>query len=283
MSLTSRLQLAFLALVATSSALPLVAQPTTKSQNDPRPSAQAARRTGSLVVDGKIDESAWSAATPIGELTQSVPNEGKPASEKTEIRILYDDAAIYVGARMFDSMGPNGVRSALARRDVIMNGGSSLTSDNIALVFDTFRNKNDRTWFELNPAGVKGDHQNGDSSFDPVWEGATNIDSLGWTAEFRIPLFAAAVFRAIRLQSWGMQVWRNIDRLNEADMWAFWRSNEFGGPAYFGTLNGIVVTSRPRQMEIVPYVDLARKNGASAVRTIRSTPTARPISARAVM
>src|SRR5687767_3743757 len=167
MNLTSRLQLALL-LVATSGASPLVAQPTTKSQNDPRPSAQAARKTGSVVVDGKLDETAWSAAKPIGELTQSAPNEGRPASEKTDIRILYDDAAIYVGARMFDSMGRQGVRSALARRDVIMNGGNSLTSDNIALVFDTFRNKNDRTWFALNPAGVKGDHQNNDSSYDPV-------------------------------------------------------------------------------------------------------------------
>jgi hypothetical protein len=253
MSLTTRLQLALLVLAAAFSASPLLAQPTTKSQNDPRPTAQAARKSGPVVVDGKIDESAWSAATPIGELTQSVPNEGKPASEKTEIRILYDDAAIYVGARMFDSMGAKGVRSSLARRDVIMNGGNSLTSDNIALVFDTFRNKNDRTWFELNPDGVKGDHQNGDSSYDPVWEGATNIDSLGWTAEFRIP-YSQLRFSRDTAQSWGMQVWRNIDRLNEQDMWAFWRSNEFGGPAYFGTLNGIVVTSRPRQMEVVPYV-----------------------------
>ena len=253
MPLTSRLQLALLVLLAASSASPLVAQVTTKSQNDSRPSAQATRRTGSIVVDGKIDESAWSAATPIGDLTQAVPNEGKAASEKTELRILYDDAAIYVGARMFESMGPKGVRSALARRDVIMNGGNSLTSDHIALVFDTFRNKNDRTWFELNPAGVKGDHQNGDSSYDPVWEGATNIDSLGWTAEFRIP-YSQLRFSRDTAQIWGMQVWRTIDRLNEQDMWAFWRSNEAGGPAYFGTLNGIIVTSRPRQMEIVPYV-----------------------------
>ncbi|MEO8576667.1 MAG: DUF5916 domain-containing protein, partial [Gemmatimonadales bacterium] len=226
---------------------------TTKSQNDPRPVAQASRRSGSVVVDGKLDESAWASATPIGDFTQSVPNEGKAASEKTDLRILYDDGAIYIGARMFDSLGPKGVRSALARRDVIMNGSNSLTSDKIALVFDTFKNKNDRTWFELNPSGVKGDHQNGDDSYDPVWEGATNIDSLGWTAEFRIP-YSQLRFSRDSAQSWGMQVWRSIDRLNEQDMWAFWRGNEYGGPAYFGTLNGIVVNSRPRQIEIVPYV-----------------------------
>jgi hypothetical protein len=88
---------------------------------------------------------------------------------------------------MYDSLGAKGIRSALARRDQVMNGDNNLTSDRISLVFDTFRDKNSRTWFELNPDGVKGDHQNGDASYDPVWEGATRIDSLGWTAEFRIP------------------------------------------------------------------------------------------------
>ena len=118
---------------------------------------------------------------------QSTPDEGKPPSQRTELRILYDAGAIYIGARMYDSLGAKGVRSALARRDQVMNGDNNLTSDEIAVVFDTFRDKNSRTWFELNPAGVKGDHQNGDASYDPVWEGATKIDSLGWTAEFRIP------------------------------------------------------------------------------------------------
>ena len=83
-----------------------------------------------------------------------------------------------------------------------MNGGNALTSDKIALVFDTFRNKNDRTWFELNPDGVKGDHQNNDSSYDPVWEGSTNIDSLGWTAELRIP-YSQLRFSRDTVQSWG--------------------------------------------------------------------------------
>src|SRR5215203_1148137 len=105
MSLNSRYRLASAALFSFVLAAPLAAQVTTKSQNDPRPTAQATRRTGSVVVDGKLDEAAWASATPISDLTQSVPNEGKPASEKTDLRILYDDAAIYIGARMFDSMG----------------------------------------------------------------------------------------------------------------------------------------------------------------------------------
>jgi hypothetical protein len=234
-------------------ALTASAQTTTRSQNDPRPIAQAAPRQGEVSVDGRLDESAWAAATPITNLVQSTPDEGKPPSQRTEVRILYDAGAIYIGARMYDSRGATGIRSALARRDQVMNGDNNLTSDRISFVFDTFRDKNSRTWFELNPDGVKGDHQNGDNSFDPVWEGATNIDSLGWTAEFRIP-FSQLRFSRDPRQLWGMQIWRAIDRRNEYDMWAFWRSNEYGGPAYFGTLEGITVNSRPRQVELVPYL-----------------------------
>ena len=132
-----------------------LAQATTRSQSDPRPVAQAALRQGEITIDGRLDESAWSAAKPITELSQSSPDEGKPASQKTEIRFLYDASALYIGARMYDSLGRRGIRSALARRDQVMNGGNNLTSDRIAFVFDTFRDKNSRTWFELNPDGVK--------------------------------------------------------------------------------------------------------------------------------
>jgi hypothetical protein len=210
------------------------------------------RREGDVSIDGKLDEAAWQRATPIGDLIQSQPNEGKPPTEKTEIRVLYDDASIYIGARMFDSQGKKGVRSILTRRDQLLNSGD-ITSDKIAFVFDPFHDKNTRVWFEVNPSGVKGDHSNGDTSFDPVWDVSTDIDSLGWTAEFKIPLSQLRFSRDAQ-QIWGMQVWRTIDRLNEQDMWAFWRANEFGGPAYFGTLEGMSLKSQPRQVEVVPYV-----------------------------
>ena len=244
------LQLALACLLS----LPMVAvaQATTRSQNDPRPIAQAELRTGEIFIDGRLDEAAWNAAKPITDLVQSTPDEGKAPSQRTEIRILYDAGALYIGARMYDSLGAKGVRSALARRDQVMNGDNNLTSDRIAFVFDTFRDKESRSWFELNPDGVKGDHQNGDPSYDPVWEGATKIDSLGWTAEFRIP-FSQLHFSRAHDQIWGMQIWREINRRAEQDMWAFWRSNEYGGPAYFGTLEGIRLESQPRQAEIVPY------------------------------
>src|SRR5689334_13315510 len=84
------------------------------SASDPRPVARAARRTGPVSVDGRLDDAAWAAATPITEFRQQLPDEGRPASQRTELRILFDDEALYVGARMYDSLGAAGVRAVMA-------------------------------------------------------------------------------------------------------------------------------------------------------------------------
>ncbi|MDF1504679.1 DUF5916 domain-containing protein [Roseisolibacter sp. H3M3-2] len=219
------------------------------SQNDPRPTGRPAVRQGPIAVDGRLDEAAWAAAPAIGGFRQQQPDQGAPPSQRTELRVLFDATTLYVGARMFDDAGAAGVRAILARRDQLLDGNAS---DKIALVFDPFRDRNTRIWFELNPLGVRGDHFNGDASFDPVWEGAAHVDSLGWTAEFRIPL-SQLRFARDSAQVWGMQAWRTITRRNEQDMWAYWRPDEAGGPAYFGTLEGFSLTQAPRQVELLPY------------------------------
>jgi hypothetical protein len=154
--------------------------------HDQAPTATAARRSGSVNIDGRLDESAWQAATPITEFRQNDPNEGQPASERTEARILIDDAAIYVGIRLYDSE-PQKIQSQLARRDVELEG------DNLELIFDSYHDHLSGFLFRLSPAGARRDaavSANGDddNSWDAVWEGGATIDSLGWTAEFRIPL-----------------------------------------------------------------------------------------------
>ena len=226
------------------------AAPVGMSSADPRPSIAATLRRDPISIDGKLTERAWSTATPITELHQQTPDEGKAPTERTELRILFDANAIYVGARMYDTAGPAGVRKLLVRRDQLLDDNAS---DKIALVLDPYHDRQTRVWFELNPLGVKGDHLNGDASFDPVWEGAANIDSLGWTAEFRIPL-SQLRFPRDSVQTWGFQIWRTIARRNENDMWAFWRNNENGGPGYFGTITGLELAQQPRQLELLPYV-----------------------------
>jgi hypothetical protein len=226
------------------------ARPAVGSQSDPRPSARPAVRQGDVAIDGRLTESAWAAAPAITGFRQQQPDQGAEPTQRTEVRILFDATTLYVGARMYDAAGPAGVRALLARRDQLLNGNAS---DKIALVFDPYRDRNTRVWFELNPLGVRGDQFNGDATFDPVWEGAAHVDSLGWSAEFRIPL-SQLRFARDSMQTWGLQIWRTISRRNEQDMWAFWRPDEAGGPAYFGTLEGFALQTQPRQLEVVPYV-----------------------------
>ncbi|MEP7002732.1 MAG: DUF5916 domain-containing protein, partial [bacterium] len=229
----------------------LAAQATTPtSMDDPRPVARAAPRKEPVVIDGRLSDAAWAAAQPITDFHQQLPDEGKAPSERTELRILFDANAIYVGARMYDAQGASAVRKLLVRRDQLLNDNAS---DKIALVLDPYHDRQTRVWFELNPLGVKGDHLNGDASFDPVWEGAAVVDSLGWTAEFRIPL-SQLRFPRDSVQTWGLQIWRTLARRNENDMWAFWRNNQPGGPGYFGTIEGLALTEQPKQLELMPYV-----------------------------
>jgi hypothetical protein len=252
---TAAVRLALLVCVST----PLAAQRTSSVHGNDIPVAGAVRRDGPLTIDGRLDEAAWRRAIPITSFRQSQPNEGARASLTTEVRILFDDEALYIGARMSDPMGPSGVRAPLARRDQLLaadgNNGSfnSLTTDKLAIVLDPYHNHLDEVWFEVNPSGVRGDQFTGDVSWDPIWEAAAHVDSGGWTAEMRIP-YSQLRFSRDSAQTWGMQIWRYADRLNEQDMWSFRRRNESGGAPYFGHLEGVVVNHRPRQLELLPYV-----------------------------
>lgn len=227
------------------------------------PVATAASALGGITVDGKLDEAAWGKATPISDFHQQQPNEGAAPTQRTEVRILYDERALYIGARMYDSLGASGIRAPLARRDQLLdsngNNGSfnSLTTDKLIVMLDPYHNHIDDAWFEINPAGVRGDQFNGDPSWDPIWQAATHVDSLGWTAEIRIP-YSQLRFSRDRVQTWGLQIWRYTDRLNEQDMWSFRRKSESGGPMYFGSLSGLVIEPQPHQLEILPYVESRR-------------------------
>lgn len=232
------------------------AQDTGAAARSTPPIAHAARRDGPVRIDGLLTDSAWSRATPITQFRQIQPREGEAASLATEVRVLYDDDALYVGARMRE---PGGVAAPLARRDQLLdangNNGSfnSLTTDKLVVDLDPYHNHLDDVLFEVNPAGVKGDQFNGDPSWDPIWEAAAHVDADGWTAEMRIP-FSQLRFSRDSAQTWGMQIWRYVDRMNERDMWSFWRRNEPGGPAFFGNLTGLEITQRPRQLELLPYL-----------------------------
>jgi hypothetical protein len=220
------------------------------------PLAQAARRDGPIELDGRLDEEAWARATPITQFRQYEPNEGAPASLPTEVRILYDDRALYIGARMTQ---PDGIVAPLARRDQLVdasgdNGSfNSLTTDKLVVSLDPYHNHFDNVLFEVNPAGVRGDQFNGDASWDPIWEAAVDSDADGWTAEMRIPL-SQLRFSPEATDTWGLQIWRYIDARNERAMWSFWGRDSSGGPSFYGDLGGMALSKQPRQLEILPYL-----------------------------
>jgi hypothetical protein len=219
----------------------------TASHAQNRPVATAVSRVGPVILDGRLDEPAWAAAPIVTTFRQQKPSDGSAATERTEVRFLFDDDAIYVGARMYDSRGRAGVTSRLARHD------DDVPSDILRVDFDTYHDRLHSVEFDINPAGWRGDATDADRSWDPVWQAATSIDSLGWTAELRIP-FSQFHFSHDSIQTWGLNLTRIEQRTQERDLWAYWTQTEAGGPSYFGDLVGLRVRRAPERAEFLPYV-----------------------------
>ena len=215
--------------------------------------AQAVRRTGDIHLDGKLDEPDWQRAPAVTDFTQSWPTPGARAPDQTEVRVLYDDAALYVGIRMFDPH-PDSIAAQLARRDA-----SGIYSDWAHLIIDSYHDRRTAVRFTVNPRGVKKDVYTSndgpeDLNWDAVWEVETRVDSAGWVAEYRIP-FSQLRFGSSRgPRTWGFQVQRDIARRNERDTWSPWTNQSGGFVSLFGDLAGIVDLPQPRRLELMPYV-----------------------------
>ncbi|MGH7751711.1 MAG: carbohydrate binding family 9 domain-containing protein, partial [Gemmatimonadales bacterium] len=219
------------------------------------PLASAIRVTpGSITLDGRLDDAAWTQAPAITEFTQTAPHEGTPATERTQVRIVYDDDAIYLGAWMFDS-DPNGVRTQLARRDAFTE------ADQFQVAFDSYHDHVTSFVFGVNPSGVKSDiliGQDGfswDDGWDPVWEVATHQDSTGWGAELRIPLSQLRFSKATR-QVWGVNLLRRIQRKAEEVRFAYSPPSDRGYASFFAHLHGVEGLPQPRRLEALPYVTM---------------------------
>jgi len=229
---------------------------------------RASRLTSGINIDGKLNEPAWATAVPSGEFMQSYPNVGAKPTDPTEVRVLYDDDALYVGVRMFDTH-PDSIAAQLARRDA-----TGIYSDWLHIMIDSYRDRRTSFRFSVNPRGVQKDvlefdDRNGeDLNWDAVWEVATSVDSLGWTAEYRIPFsqlrFGSSAKGVERI--WGFQVMRDIARRVERDSWSPWKQNDPGFVSNEGDLAGIVDIPTPRRLELMPYASakLTRAPGDDA-------------------
>jgi hypothetical protein len=210
----------------------------------------AAAALGSAVhLDGRLDDAAWAVAQPASLTAQRDPDEGQPPTERTEVRVLVGENALYIGARMFDSE-PSRIVSRLGRRD------DDLAGDRLTIRLDARHDHLTSFVFDVYPAGNKGDASVGsdgfgDSSWDPVWDVATSIDSLGWNAEIRIPLSQLRYDRTA--DDWGIQIVRFIHRKQEEDVLSFVPRSENEGANRYGHLSGLRNLPSARRVEIMPY------------------------------
>ncbi|MEZ4455478.1 MAG: DUF5916 domain-containing protein [Gemmatimonadales bacterium] len=203
------------------------------------------------IIDGRDTDDVWGQAQIINDFREFEPVEGKDPRFRTEARVAYDANNIYVFVRMFDPE-PDKILKLLARRDV------RTASDQIKVIIDSYHDRRTGYQFAVNPAGVKRDYSiyndgNEDDAWDGVWDAATTIDSLGWTAEFRIPL-SQLRYGAADEHTFGFGVWRDIDRFKERVSWPAYRRNVAGLSSQLGEVQGLRGLSSPKRIELSPYI-----------------------------
>jgi hypothetical protein len=255
----------------------------------PRPeagalAAVATRATQAPSIDGRLDDASWAAGQPISGFVQREPFEGQPASERTEVRVLFDEEALYVGAWLYDRE-PSAIVLGTTLRDASLSD-----TDAFILVFDTYLDHENGFVFGTTPSGIEydgqitdegggaasgggggrgggggggggglGGRQQGGSgggfnlNWDGAWEVATTTDGQGWYAEFRIP-FATLRYAQGGEQTWGVNFSRSIRRRNEESLWApVPRQYSLYRVSLAGTLNQFEAPSR-RLITVTPYM-----------------------------
>ncbi len=217
----------------------------------------------SINLDGRVDEDIWSTAVPISDFTQQEPVEGGEPSERTEVRVLFDEDNLYISAVIYDD--PDGIMAYQKQRDASLG-----TDDRFMWILDTFQDGRTGYFFEINAAGLMGDGimtgggggRGGgggfggfgggfNKSWDGIWEARTALRPDGWSAEIRIP------FRTLNFDpdsdTWGINFQRTIRRRNEEILWRGWRRNQgLFRPVYAGQLTGLRGLSQGIGLEARP-------------------------------
>src|SRR5881409_4415678 len=213
--------------------------------------ATAVRAKTPVVIDGRDDDEVWRVAPAITQFREFQPKEDGDPRFATEAKVAYDDRYLYVFIRAFDPH-PDSILKLLARRDV------RAATDQLKIMIDSYHDRRNGYEFAVNPAGVKRDYAlyndgQEDDAWDAVWDAAARVDSLGWTAEFRIPLSQLRyVPRASN--TFGFGIWRDIQRYTERVSWPVYRNSQAGVSSQLGELVGLDGLPSPRRPEIAPYV-----------------------------
>ena len=220
-----------------------------------------------IVIDGRLDEAVWAKAEPATDFVQLDPKNGAPATERTEVRWIFDHDRLYIGVECFDS-DPNGVLGNQMVRDGFLS-----SDDRFMWTIDPYGNQRGGYFFEINPGGAMGDAQliaasNGtgtqqNRAWDGIWLARVRKHSRGWTVEMEIP------FRTLNfdpnLDAWGANFQRTVRRKNEESLWTGWARNQglFNLTAS-GRVTGIKDVSQGVGLDIKPYVVATRSENPAA-------------------
>jgi hypothetical protein len=226
--------------------------PIAAAQPQARRAIAAARIDASekIVLDGRLDELAWSRAVPANNFIQQDPDNGKPATEATEVRILFNKDALYMGVTCFDSE-PDKWLGYQRRRDEFLQA-----DDRFMWNIDTYNNQQSGYFFEMNPSGLMGDALRGatfqNRQWDGIWNAKARRSEIGWTLEIEIP------FRTLnfdpKAEFWGINFQRSVKRKNEESVWMGWGRNQgLNRLSNAGMLTGLQDIQVGHGIDLKPY------------------------------
>jgi hypothetical protein len=201
-------------------------------------------------IDGILDEEVWNSGTWSGDFTQWEPYNGKPASQKTEFKILFDENNLYVAVKAYDT-SPDSIVKRLTRRDQI-------DGDMVAVVFDSYHDLRTGFWFGVSAGGVKNDEMmtnngnNEDQSWDPNWWVKTSINEEGMVAEMKIP-FSQLRFEKNSGDVWGLELIRIIYRKDETSVWQGIPRDAPGIIHLIGEMTGLEQVKPRKIFDVIPY------------------------------
>ena len=223
----------------------------TPGQSNTTREFQASRASQPPSIDGQLNDEVWTQAQVLTDFTQEDPDEGKPATERTEVRVLYDDAALYIGARLHDS------NAKLIARRLLTRDGDASDADRLTLYLDPMHDHLTGVMFRVSASNVQTDailfnDTWDDWSWNAVWESQVHSDDTGWSVEFRIPL-SQLRFTSADKQTWGINIERFIRRKNESDWLELVPKKETGRASRMVHLAGLDGLRPSRRLELLPY------------------------------
>src|SRR3954469_14117680 len=214
-------------------------------------SATPVPQAAAIKLDGEFTETVWESVPAISDFRQREPKDGEAPAFKTDVKVVYDAANMYVAVFAHDPE-PSRIIGLRTRRD------SNSPSDWIRVFVDSFHDRRSAFESAVTPAGVKRDvswsnDTSEDEGWDAVWDVSVSQNAEGWRAEFRIP-FSQLRFHPSDHATFGFAVARQIGRLNETDTWPLLSKSASGVVSSFADLTNLALTQTPKRLELVPYV-----------------------------